>query len=193
MFDQFFSETDTAIYFWMGVSATGLLMLRIILMMAFGLDTGADFDGDVGADVEVDHDSGAGFQLFSTFSILSFLMGAGWMGLACRSEWGLGQAASAFIATAFGLALMFLAAGIMFQMRRLNQAGKYEVKNAVGKIGKVYLSIPARGQGAGQVQVTFDGRQTVLAAKSSGPPIDSFESVRVVGIEGENTAIVERA
>jgi hypothetical protein len=191
MLEQILSQTDTAIYFWMGASATALLMLRIFLMMIFGIDGGGDFDGDVGANVDLDHDSGAGFQLFSTFSILSFLMGAGWMGLACRSEWGLGQAASAFSAAGFGLFLMFLSAGIMYQMRKLNAAGHYDVRNAVGKIGRVYMAIPARGQGTGKIQITFDGRQTVLDAKSAGEAIDSFASVRVTELEGHDTAIVE--
>lgn len=191
MFDEIFSEfSDSTVYFVMGSIGTALFLIKALLMLIGG-DGDGDFDLDVDGDggIEV---HGGGFTLFSLLSILAFMMGAGWMGLLCRQDFGLGSALSALIACAFGFALMLFASLGMLAMTRLQQAGKYDVANSLGKIAKVYLTIPEAGQGTGQIQLNLDGRSSLLTAVSNGAKIESFASVKVIEVRDDEVVVVER-
>jgi len=190
-FDEVFSSTtDTAVYFPMGAVGSVLFLLKMILMMAFGLDADMDFDVDADGDGAFDA-HGTDFSLFSILSILSFLMGAGWMGFACRWEWQMGAVVSAMCASAFGFGLMLFSSLGMWQMKKMNEVGRYDVRNTVGRIGRVYLKIPARGQGRGQIQIDVDGRHKVVSAISTGPEIASYAAVKVMDVQEGETVIVE--
>ena len=190
---QVFSQfSDITVYFVMAAVGSILFGLRMALMLIGGLDVDGDFDVDVDADGGIEA-HGGDFSLFSLISILSFMMGAGWLGLACRLDWECGHVKSAIFAGLFGFALMFMTSFLLWQMRKLSESGAYRVRDCVGRIGRVYLKIPAKGEDRGQVQITVSGRQKVLEAVSKGEEIESFASVKVVEIEGEETLVVERA
>jgi hypothetical protein len=190
--EVFSTFSDVTVYFVMAAVGSMLFGIRLLLMLFVGVDAGGDFDLDVDADGGLEA-HGGDFSLFSLISILSFMMGAGWLGLACRLDWGCGPVKSALFAGLFGFALAFLSSFLLWQMRKLSESGAYQVNDCLGKIGRVYLKIPATGQGRGQVQITVSGRQKVLEAISKGEEIESFASVKVTAIEGEETLVVERA
>ena len=177
---------DATIYLFLAVTATLLFVVRMGLQFFVG-EVGAHLDADIDAHM----DSTGAFELFSLLSVLAFFMGVGWMGLACRVNWGLGSAISAVSATAFGLSLMGLSAGLMYAVRQMTHEGRYDVKTAIGKTGKVYLTIPARGQGQGQVEVTVSGRHKVMPAMSTKDEIPAFTRVTIVDVVGEETYVVE--
>jgi membrane-bound ClpP family serine protease len=189
MFDEIFSEfSDSTVYFVMGSVGTALFLIKAALMLIGG---DGDLDIDVEGDGGIEVHSG-GFSLFSLLSILAFMMGAGWMGLLCREEFELGSALSAVIACSFGFALMLFASLGMLAMLRLQQSGKYDIAHSLGKIAKVYLTIPEAGRGTGQIQINLDGRSTLLTAVSSGAKIESFASVKVIEVRDDEVVIVER-
>ncbi len=177
---------DSITYLVMALVGTALFLLRLGL----ALFTGADADVDV--DIDADVGSDASFSLFSLLSILAFFMGAGWMGLACRLEWGVGRLGSAIAATGFGVAMMILASGLMYATRRLNREIAYDVTTAVGTTARVYARIPAKGDGAGQVEVTVSGRRKIMRAVSNNDLLDAFTDVRVIGARDDETLVVER-
>lgn len=177
---------DAITYLVMAGVATLLFLLRLGLALFAGAD--ADFDADVDADLGSD----ASFSLFSLLSILAFFMGAGWMGLACRLEWNMGRLPSALSATAFGVAMMVLASGLMYTTRRLNRDIKYDVGTAVGTTARVYARIPPKGEGAGQVEVTVSGRRKIMRAVSNNEQLEAFTDVRVVAARDDETLVVER-
>ena len=179
---------DATIYLFLAVTATLFFFLKMGLQFVVG-DVDVHMDGDVHLDTHMD--STGAFELFSLLSILAFFMGVGWMGLACRVNWGLGSAVSAVSATAFGLSLMGLSSGLMYAVRQMTQEGSYEVESAIGKIGKVYLTIPAKGQGQGQVEVNVSGRRKVMSAVSTKDEIPAFSRVTIVEVTGEETFVVK--
>ena len=179
---------DATIYLFLAVTATLFFFVKMGLQFFVG-DVDVHMDGDVHLDTHMD--STGAFELFSLLSVLAFFMGVGWMGLACRVNWGLGSAVSAVSATAFGLSLMGLSSGLMYAVRQMTQEGSYDLQTAVGKIGKVYLTIPAKGQGQGQVEVNVSGRRKVLSAISSKDELPAFSRVRIVAVAGEETYVVE--
>ena len=118
-------------------------------------------------------------------------MAAGWMGLACRLDWGLGRLPSALISAGFGFALMMAASLMTAWMRRLNRHIDYDVRTAIGRTGRVYLTIPERGTGHGQVEISVSGRQKILRAMSSKGQIEAFADVKVLEVRDDETLVVE--
>ncbi len=173
---------DAVTYSAMALVGTVLFLLRLALAMF----------GDVLGDFEIDADTGtdASFTLFSLLSVMAFIMGTGWMGLACRFDWGLSRPVSVVIAVGFGALMMVLAAGLMYVTRSLNRTVTYDLQTAVGKTAQVYLAIPPRDAGHGQVQVTVSGRLMTLDAVSDGPALDAFTDVLVVDVRDDQTLVV---
>lgn len=176
---------DVVAYLIMALVGTVFFLLRLLMALFFGGD--GDADGDL-ADMG---DGDSAFSMFSILSILAFFMGAGWMGLTCRIDWGLSSVTAAMAATGFGLVLMLMASGLMAFARSLNQVVEYDLKTAVGHIASVYMSIPKRGEGRGKIKVTVSGRMKMMDAISSGPAIQEFKSVKVLSVRDDGTFIVE--
>ena len=176
---------DVVAYLVMALVGTVFFFLRLVIALFFGGD--ADVDGDL-ADVG---GGDSAFSMFSLLSILAFFMGAGWMGLSCRVDWGLSSMVSAIAATGFGTVLMLLASGLMAFARKLNRVIEYDLATAVGKTASVYMSIPERGSGRGQIKVTVSGRLKMMDAISSGPRIPEFKSVKVISVRDDGAFIVE--
>jgi len=172
---------DAVVYLVMALVGTLLFLIRLGFTYFGG--NGGDFD------VDADFDGDASFAFLSVLSILGFFMGAGWMGLACRLDWGLGRFASSLIAAGFGFAMMMAASGMSYYARRLNQTIEYDLRTAIGRIGRVYLTIPEKGQGHGQVEVSVSGRKKVVRAVSAGPRFEAFADVKIVDARDDETLV----
>ena len=191
MWDLLFNWSDLAqrgadalTYGVLAIVGTLLFVVRLSMALFSGGDGGDfDVDGDVGTD--------ASFTLFSLLSIMAFIMGTGWMGLAARIDWDLGRAVSALLAVGFGTTMMLLASGLMYMTRKLNRDVQYDVRTAVGKTARVYLTLPPRGGGEGQVEVSVSGRKKVLPAVSNDAQIEAFTAVTVVDVRDDDTLVVE--
>jgi len=178
---------DVVTYTILAGVGTLLFLIRLVLALFFG-------DGGDGGDFDADVDAGsdAAFTLFSLLSVMAFIMGAGWMGLAARVDWDLRRAPSALLSVGFGILMMLFASGLMYLARKLNREVQYDVRTAIGKTGRVYLTLPARGKGEGQVEISVSGRKKVLRAISSDKEIKAFADVRVVEVRDDETLVVEK-
>lgn len=123
------------------------------------------------------------FKRFLSMQNLSvFFMMLGWVGLAMMRSSGFGP----IPATAAGLLAGFVSAGILMKvtnsLMKLSQTGTARTSSAIGKIGRVYLRIPANGDG--QIEVNVDGRLKVCDAISSdGTEIKTDSQVLVIDIK----------
>src|SRR5690606_31659644 len=149
----------------------GVFLLRLGAVLAFGGDADGVSLDDAADALDSDH----AFHFFSLQAMLAFIMGFGWAGLAGRLEWGLGPVLGIAAGLGGGVAMTLLEVVLAYQIRKLQSSGNYDVRTAVGKTGRCYLTIPPHGQGTGQVQVVVSGRQKILTAASSGPGIAAFE------------------
>jgi hypothetical protein len=190
MMDVLFSIDELMTF---GVDAVVYSALALIGSLLFILRLGFSVFGGVDSDFDLDVDSGtdASFGFVSVLSILAFFMGAGWMGLACTISWGMGHFVSGLAAAGFGTLMMIFAGSMMFGLRKLTKEAHYDLKTAIGHTAQVYLTIPARGKGRGQVTVTVSGRKKVLFATSTGKEIKAFTAVKVVAVEDDDSLIVE--
>jgi hypothetical protein len=179
---------DAISYFVMAAVGTILFAIRLIMALFFG---DADVDMEVDVDADVHGGSDASFTLFSLLSVMAFIMGTGWMGLACRIDWGFGRVPSLLAAVGFGTAMMLLASGLMYMTRKLNRTVIYDVGTAVGRTGRVYLNIPGNGKGKGQVEVSVSGRRKILPAITHGKSLAAFTDVKVIEARDDDTLVVE--
>jgi len=91
-----------------------------------------------------------------------------------------------------GFLAMFTVAYLYNSILKLQTDGTLRIQDSIGQIGKVYLTVPAKGKGVGKVNVLLQERYVELEAITEGAePINSEEMIRIVGCY-ENTVIVEK-
>ncbi len=181
---------DAVFYFFFAAIASLLFFIRLGWALFGGGDADVDMDVDFDA-VDADFDADGSFNVLSIQSLLAFFMGAGWMGLIARFDWGLSRIATGFAAVIFGAILMSFSVWLMMMVRRLEKTNPYDLKTAVGHTGRVYMTIPEKGQGAGQVEVSVSGRRKVMPAVSTGQTIASYTNVKVIDVRDDETLIVQ--
>lgn len=137
---------------------------------------------------DLDH---AGAGVLSIKPLTGFFLGFGWAG-GFALDAGLPLLAALLIATASGGILMGIVVLLIRTIYSLKSDGTAQVEKAVGGIGTVYVTIPARRGAGGQVIVNFSGRQETLAALHAGEQsIASGEKVRVLELIDRRTVLVE--
>ncbi|MEM1099251.1 MAG: hypothetical protein AAGH92_10745, partial [Planctomycetota bacterium] len=112
-------------------------------------------------------------------------------GLVARVDWELSPPVSAAASAGFGVGLMLFASSLLFYARKMTHEVKLDPSDAVGKVGTVYMQIPGKGEGSGQVRVIVQGQQMTLNAISTAGPLESFKDVKVVDARGDGTLVVE--
>ncbi|MBM4062278.1 MAG: hypothetical protein FJ265_14450 [Planctomycetes bacterium] len=173
----------------------GTLLAVQFLMLLFGFGSDADsVDGhaaghDAGHD-GVGHDQGAFLKLFSLQTLTTFATFFGLVGLLTQSmHWSpLAVAGAAGLA---GVAALWFVARLMRGLARLQSQGNVDLANAVGHLGKVYLRVPAQGQGQGRVLMQVQGRTVECAAVSRDAEIPTGAEVRVVAHQDDDVLVVE--
>lgn len=155
------------------------------------LHTDASHDGAGGPDPELG-DHGVGHGNFSTwlFGMLSFktitaaLAFFGFAGCAAESA-GLSTSAQLMIATLAGIAALYGVHSIMQLLFKLSQDNTIRLRNAVGKEGTVYLTIPARRTNTGKVQFKLQNRLVEYPALTDhDEPLMTGAKIRIVAVEG---------
>lgn len=154
---------------------SGIFLVLQIMLTIFGFD-----HHDV-TDAVANHPDGLG--ILSLRTITGFFFGFGWSGVICIQS-GLGLFASLVVALATGA---FFLVGLYLLMRglfALRASGTLDYRNAVGQTATVYVSIPGRLSGSGQVEVVVQGRLATVTAmtphKSPLPPGVKTRVTRVI-------------
>ena len=76
-------------------------------------------------------------------------------------------------------------------MGKLVESGTLDLTHAVGKTASVYLTIPAKGNGMGKVQIQFQGLQTLDAVTNNDTEIKTGSIVTVKSIVNQEILLVE--
>ncbi len=147
--------------FWILAIPATLIFLVLLVLTVFGGDTDTDVDTDVDGDFS-DGDS-IPFQFISLKNIVAFFAVFGWSGIGFIHS-GLAAWLVVLLALLCGLLMMFIMAALFYMMSRLAESGTFKMKNAIGKLGEVYLVIPAKRGGMGKVQLTVQGSLRTLDA-----------------------------
>ncbi len=178
---------DLQVFYAIGILSTFILFLQIALMLV-----GFDHDihtGDVDMGGPADHPGG--LHILSIRTVVAFFVGFGWTGVIAlqnKLPMPIALALSMLVGGAFMGAVFF----IMKTLHGLRHSGTLDYKNAIGKIGSVYLPIPGNRSGPGQVEVLVQGRLAIVQAyTNSKEKIPNHTKVKVVDVVDPQTLLVE--
>jgi len=193
------------VYLVCAVAGGAILGIQLLLLLiGFGGDDVDMSQADVGVDVDLDVDVGdadvdaadasaAAFKVISTKTLIAFVTFFG-LGGKCGTYYGLGDLLSALIAVASGGVALVLVAYLWSLMLQLQSSGNVDPRGAVGKIARVYLRIPPRGDGHGKVTVEVQGRSLELSATTTEEKeIATGDEVMIVDMIGPRVVTVVRA
>ncbi|MCL1821491.1 MAG: hypothetical protein FWG22_01570 [Prolixibacteraceae bacterium] len=164
------------IYWVIAIPATLLFIIQLVMTFVGGDLSDAEAMGDSDAAVEGDH--GIEFQFITLKNLIAFFTIFGWTGIACLNS-GVNVGLSALISAVAGLIMMAIMTTIIWLMGKLTHDGSLKLTNAIGKFGTVYIPIPAKRTGMGQVQIKVQGLQTLDAMTDSD---ESFKTGAVVEV-----------
>ncbi|MFA9370698.1 MAG: hypothetical protein ACERIH_03225 [Labilibaculum antarcticum] len=181
-------EMVEKIYWSISIPFSLLFLIQIVLTFIGGDIDDMSAEGD--ADAAVEGDTGIDFQFISLKNLIAFFAVFGWTGIICL-DMGFGAGFSTLIATLTGLAMMLIMASILYFMGKLVEEGTLDLNNAKGKVGNVYLSIPANRKGMGKVQVEVQGLQTLDAVTDSDSDIATGSVIQVVDVLNDQILIVK--
>ena len=164
------------------IPSTLVLVVQTILLF-FGFDE--EFDGDV--DIPGDD----GMVLFSLRGIMGMAAVGGWSGLVLYQT-GLPLGMAVLLAVVFGFIALVGIAWLMKVSMKLQSSGNLDLGYAIGKVGTVYIPIPAEMKGTGKVNITLQERLVeVNAVTACDRKLVTGESVRVVGTDETGVLVVE--
>ena len=194
------------VYLVCAVAGSAILICQLVLMLV-----GVGGDHDVGGHDVVGHDFGGHdavhtdasahgaphdaswfFKLLSFRAMVAALAFFGFGGWAADAG-GL-SAYSAFVsAVAAGAIATVVVAWLMRLLVGLQSEGTVRIERAVGMAGAVYLSIPARREGAGKVTVRLQNRTMEYQAMTPGEALTTGTPVVVTDVIGPGTVEVTSA
>lgn len=170
--------------------STLLIIIQTVLMLIGIGGEGAEVDADVDIDDGIDLPDD-GLAIFSVRGVTSMLCITGWVAVALL-ETSLPQGVAIAIAIICGIATLIGMAYLMRAIYRLQSSGNIDVENCVGKIGEVYIPIPAAGDGSGKVNLTVQEKFSEFTAiTTAGEQLKTGAFVRVVAVSESGVLVVE--
>ncbi len=177
-----------------GIPATLILIVQTVLLF-FGIGDGEGADVDVdsdGFDISEAANGDDGLTLFTVRGIVAMFCVGGWSGIVFL-DLGLGSALSIFLSVVCGVAALVGIAYLMKAVMKLQSSGNIQLGLALGKIGEVYIPIPAKGKGRGKINITVQDRFMEIDAISAGDEeLKTGDTVRVVATDESGLVVVER-
>ncbi len=165
-------------FWWVALISSLIFVIQTVLTFAGGGHAdgiNADFDGDLTY-------AEAPFQMFTLRNLINFMLGFGWTGIAFfntieSKSWLM------LLAVVVGLAFVLLFFIIIRQILKLTEDNTFNMEHLMHHTGSVYLTIPAKMQGRGKVQISLRGSTHELDAMTEGELIPSGAVIIVNRIE----------
>lgn len=176
------------IYWGFAIPST-LLFIGQTLMTIFGGEM--EVDGDVDFDIETDH--GAGFQFFTIKNLVAFFTIFSWTGIACLDS-GFELGSTIIISVIAGVVMMGIMAAIFYYFSKLTDSGTMSIKNAIGKIGEVYLLVQAKRGNIGRVSIKVQGSLRELEAITDDTKdLPMGTVIEVTDVIGDNVLLITKS
>jgi hypothetical protein len=176
--------------FWVITIPATVIFLVLLVLTVLGSD--ADIDVDTDVDAGIDAGDSIPFQFLSLKNIVAFFAVFGWSGIGFVNA-GLSSWLVILLATICGLLMMTAMAALFYFMSRLAESGTLNMKNAVGKLGEVYLIIPAKRNGMGKVQLNVQGSIRTLDAITDEPEtIPTSSIIQVIDVIDDQILLVKK-
>lgn len=190
--------TGQQIFVCIAIPATVLLIIQIVMML-IGLGTAdTDIDGDgIPDEIEAPGDESdapdGDLAFFTLRGIISMLCIMGWSGLIFLDpSLRIPLPVGILISFALGVIALVLVAFAMRGISRLQSSGNLDLRNTIGKVGQVYLTIPGGGKSAGKVNLTVQEQyKEFTAITTSDSDLKTGSYVRVVALSESGVLVVE--
>jgi len=182
---------DYKIYMFFAVFGSAVAIIQLIITLVFGGFGDVDVDGDGSVEFGEHTDTGFGdFRLLSIRSLVSFFAFFGWGGVIAY-EHDLKGLPAFFIALACGAFMMFLTAGLLYFLLKMQHSGNIHPEEYIGVTGSVYLTVPGGRKEIGKATVNVKGtkQEIVIIADED---IDRGESIRVLKKIDDRRFLVEK-
>ncbi|MGB0423510.1 MAG: hypothetical protein ACPGED_04285 [Flavobacteriales bacterium] len=172
------------------IALLGSAIFLVIFIVTFIGGGDADMDADMD-DVSGD-DGGVGFQFFTFKNVIAFFTIFGWTGVVCIDN-GFSTFPTLIISSIAGLLMMVATSLMFFWMKNLAQSGTLKIKNAVGVVGEVYLTIGANRSKIGKIQIKVQGALRELdAITDSEEDIKTQSIIKVIEVVSDELLLVEK-
>ena len=187
--------SETGIFeqvFWVITIPATVIFLILLVLTIIGAET--DSSPDVTTDVDASLADGdiIPFQFLSLKNIIAFFAVFGWSGIGFIHA-GLNPWLVILLAFICGFLMMVLMATLFYMMSKLAESGTLKMKNAVGKLGEVYLVIPGNRGGMGKVQLNVQGSLRTLDAITDEPEkIPTSSIIEVLDVIDEQILLVKK-
>jgi len=166
------------------------VILLVLTIVGAEMDTSADVTTDVDASL-ADGDS-IPFQFLSLKNVVAFFAIFGWSGVGFVNA-GLASWLVILLSFICGLLMMVLMATLFYFMSKLAESGTLKMKNAVGKLGEVYLLIPGNRGGMGKVQLNVQGSlRTLDAITDNSDDIRTSSIIEVLDVIDDQILLVKK-
>ncbi len=178
--------------FWFIALPSTVVFLVLLGMTIFGGDASDQVDVSTNVDAGLADGDSIPFQFLSLKNIIAFFTVMGWSGIGFIHA-GLAPWLVVLLSVICGLIMMFLMAALFYFMSKLAENGTLRMSNAVGKLGEVYLVIPASRRGMGKVQLNVQGSlRTLDAITDDANPIPTNSIIEVLGVIDEQILLVKK-
>jgi hypothetical protein len=177
--------------FWVVAIPSTVIFIVLLAMTIFGGDVS---DSDVTTDVDGTLGDGDSipFQFLSLKNIVAFFTVFGWSGIGFTNT-GMAAWLVIILAAVCGLLMMLAMAALFYFMSRLAENGTLKMSSAVGKLGEVYLKIPANREGMGKVQLNVQGSlRTLDAITDDATTIPTNSIIEVLDVIDEQILLVKK-
>lgn len=145
--------------YWIIALIASILFVVVLVGTIIG---GVDADVD-GVDADVEADTGIGFQFLTFKNVVGFFTVFSWAGLACINS-GYSNTITLTVSFLCGLAMMFILAWLFKFMANQAESGTLNIKNAIGQIGEVYITVGKERSSMGKIQIKVQGSLRELEA-----------------------------
>lgn len=185
-FNTWWEGLSTILRIFWGLAVPFTIFFLLQLVLSFTIGDHADSTPDV--DVETDH--GISFQFLTIKNMVGFFTIFSWTGIACV-EAGFSTTVTLVISTLAGLCMMGLMGGMFYFISKAGADGTMKMKKAIGVVGEVYLTIPAKRASVGKVQIKVMGSlRTLDAMTDNDHDIPTGKLVTVIEIVSDNILLV---
>jgi hypothetical protein len=178
--------------FWIITIPATVFFLLLLVLTIFGGDADADIDVDTDIDADIADGDSIPFQFLSLKNIVAFFTVFGWSGIGFING-GFEPLMVLLFSTLCGLVMMSLMATLFYFMSKLAESGTLKMNNAIGKLGEVYLVIPANRGGMGKVQLNVQGSMRTLdAITDDAETIPTSSIIQVVNVIDDHILLVKK-
>lgn len=190
-------STVSQIFTCIAIPSTLVLIIQTVTMLLGMGDDDLPDAPDVDVDVDVDEipddiEGLDGLRIFTVRGIVAFLVVFGWVGTVLDTS-GANIYATVIVSALCGSLMMVLLAFLLKAVMNLRSDGNVDTRNAIGKAGRVYLTVPPARSGEGKVQVMLQGALAEMnAVTDETEPISTGCEIVVTGVSGQTTLVVKR-